>query len=154
MAEEFLTEAFMVLKAQRRAEDALQDAFCRLWKKRVNPSSLKQAIALLLTTRRNIEIDEFRKNQRHPFVSMEDRQFSYEEGGALEREALFRKVEESVEKDLSQLQSQIVRMHEYEGKSFEEIARKLNMQPAAVRMHVSRARKALRDKFNKGNEAD
>ena len=56
------------------------------------------------------------------------------------------------EKELTPLQKKIVRMHEYEGTSFEQIARKLGIQPAAVRMQISRARKTLREKFRKDNE--
>ena len=71
---------------------------------------------------------------------------------AAEREALFRKVEASVDSELTDLQKLIVRKHEYEGQSFERIAKDLGMRQEAVRMHISRARKILRDKFR--NETD
>lgn len=67
-------------------------------------------------------------------------------------EALFRKVEASVDSELTDLQKLIVRKHEYEGQSFERIAKDLGMRQEAVRMHISRARKILRDKFR--NETD
>jgi RNA polymerase sigma-70 factor (ECF subfamily) len=40
-----------------------------------------------------------------------------------------------------------MRMHEYEGATFESIASRLGMQPAAVRMQISRARKLIREKY-------
>ena len=73
---------------------------------------------------------------------------------ALEREALFRKVEASLDRDITLLQKKIIQLHEYEGLSFEEIAKELGMQPAAVRMQASRARKLLRDKFRNDDGTD
>ena len=73
---------------------------------------------------------------------------------ALEREALFRKVEASLDRDITLLQKKVIQLHEYEGLSFEEIAKELGMQPAAVRMQASRARKVLRDKFRNNDGTD
>ena len=99
------------------------------------------------------EIDEFRKAERHPRqVSIDGRQIEDEGSDAAEREDLFRKVEASVDSELTELQKLIVRKHEYEGQSFERIAKDLGMRQEAVRMHISRARKILRDKFR--NETD
>ena len=39
----------------------------------------------------------------------------------------------------------IISAREYDGKSIEEIASDLNMQPAAVRMQLSRARNKIRE---------
>ena len=108
---------------------------------------------LLSRTGRNLEIDEFRKAERRPRqVSIDGRQIEDEGSDAAERETLFRKVEASVDSELTDLQKIIVRKHEYEGQSFERIAKDLGMRQEAVRMHISRARKILRDKFR--NETD
>jgi len=152
MAEEFLTEAYLTLRSQRKAEDALQEAFCRLWKRKFSPGSLKEAVAVLQVTKRNIQIDEFRRNNRHRELPLDQIQLEDEPGDALEREAMFRKVEEAVNQELTPLQQEIVRLHEYDGKTFEAIAVQLNMQPAAVRMQISRARKLIREKFRSQNE--
>lgn len=152
MTEDFLTEAFIALQGRWKAEDALQDAFCRLWGKKYKPKSVGEAIGLLSRTGKNIEIDEYRKAKRRPTVSLEGRQMEDEPSDSMEREFMFRKVEASVDRELSELQKKIIRKHEYEGETFEQIAFELGMQPGAVRMQISRARKTLRDKFRKGNE--
>ena len=78
-----------------------------------------------------------------------------DEGGSRgEMEALFRRVEASVEEELSETQKEIIRMHEYEGMTFEDIANELGMTPAAVRMQASRARKILREKYREEYEKD
>ena len=152
MIEDFLTEAFLALRGRWKSEDVLQDAFCRLWGRKYKIGSVKEAIGLLSRTGRNLEIDEHRKVSCRQTVSLEGRQVEDEVGDAMEKEMLFRKVEASVDSELTDLQRVIVRKHEYEGQSFERIAKDLGMQQAAVRMHVSRARKILRDKFKNEDE--
>ena len=152
MIEDFLTEAFLALRGRWKSEDVLQDAFCRLWGRKYKIGSVNEAIGLLSRTGRNLEIDEYRKASGRQTVSLEGRQVEDEGGDAMEKELLFRKVEASVESELTDLQRVIVRKHEYEGQSFERIAKDLGMQQAAVRMHISRARKILRDKFKNEDE--
>ena len=154
MAEDFLTEAYISLKDRWKAEDALQEAFCRLWGRKYKVASFKEAVGLLSRTGRNIEIDEYRKSRTRRKVSVDDVRIEDGSAAAAEREALFRKVEASLESEITKLQKQILRMHEYDDMSFEEIAEELGMQPAAVRMQASRARKTLRDKFREENGKD
>ena len=156
MKEDFLTEAFVSLKDRWKAEDALQEAFCRLWGRKYKVSSLKEAVGLLSRTVRNIEIDELRKSRNRKTVGLDKAGLEDDSGTAmaLEREALFRKVEASLDRDITLLQKKIIQLHEYEGLSFEEIAKELGMQPAAVRMQASRARKVLRDKFRNNDGTD
>ena len=156
MKEDFLTEAFVSLKDKWKAEDALQEAFCRLWGRKYKVSSLKEAVGLLSRTVRNIEIDELRKAGRRKTVGLDKAGLEEDSGEAmaLEREALFRKVEASLDRDITLLQKKVIQLHEYEGLSFEEIAKELGMQPAAVRMQASRARKVLRDKFRNNDGTD
>ncbi len=154
MTEDFLTEAFLALRGRWKTEDTLLDAFCRLWVGKYKVGSVKEAMGLLSKTGRNLEIDEYRKAHVRQTVSLEGRQIEDEAGDAMEKERLFRKVEESVDCELTDLQRIIVRKHEYEGQSFERIAKDLGMRQAAVRMHISRARKILRGKFRNENETD
>ena len=156
MKEDFLTEAFVSLKDRWKAEDALQEAFCKLWGRKYKVSSLKEAVGLLSRAVRNIEIDELRKAGRRKTVGLDKAGLEEDSGEAmaLEREALFRKVEASLDRDITLLQKKVSQLHEYEGLSFEEIAKELGMQPAAVRMQASRARKVLRDKFRNNDGTD
>ncbi len=152
MIEDFLTEAFLALRGRWKTEDTLQDAFCRLWGGKYKIGSVKEAMGLLSRTGRNLEIDEYRKARKRQMVSLEGRQVEDEPDDAMEKELIFRKVEASVDSELTDLQRLIVRKHEYEGQSFERIAKDLGMQQTAVRMHISRARKILRDKFRNEDE--
>ena len=122
------------------AEDALQDAFVRLWG-RYQVRSEKEAEALLTRTVRNVSIDSLRKQKTVPLAG------DLPEEAEENREALFRRVEEMVDTELTDLQKLIVRRHEYESVTLEKIAEELGMQPPAVRMQLSRARKTIREQY-------
>lgn len=122
------------------AEDALQDAFVRLWG-RYQVRSEKEAEALLTRTVRNVSIDQLRKRKTVPLVG------DLPEERVENREALFRRVEEVVDMELTNLQKLIIRRHEYESVTLEKIAEELGMQPPAVRMQLSRARKTIRKQY-------
>ena len=139
------------LPNEEDASDALQDAFCRLWPKRNQIHSSQEAEALAVTTIRNLCIDQIRKEKMDvveldaerdskPSETIEER---------LAKEELFLEVEEIINRQLSPMQRQILREKEYESKSIEEIADGLQMQPTAVRMQLSRARKTIRECYQK-----
>ena len=151
MRKGFLRLASRFLPNEEDASDALQDAFCRLWPKRNQIHSSQEAEALAVTTIRNLCIDQIRKEKMDvveldaerdskPSETIEER---------LAKEELFQEVEEIINRQLSPIQRQILREKEYEGKSIEEIADGLQMQPTAVRMQLSRARKTIRECYQK-----
>ena len=125
-----------------------------MWGRKYKAASLKEAVGLLSRTGRNIQIDEYRKSRRVKTIALDGIVVEDEGGSRCEMEALFRKVEASVEKELSETQKEIIRMHEYEGMTFDNIAAELRMTPAAVRMQASRARKLLREKYKEEYEKD
>ena len=131
-----------MLSDAEAAEDALQDAFVRLWG-RYQVRSEREAEALLTRTVRNVSIDQLRKRKTVPLAGDQP------EDRAENREALFRRVEEMVDTELTDLQRLIIRRHEYESVTLERIAEELGMQPSAVRMQLSRARKTIREQYRK-----
>lgn len=130
------------------AEDNLQEAFIRLWVRRGEINDSDQAAALMTTTVRNLCIDTLRRRKRAPVVEINEEQDTppdntiEEEAAADER---FREVQAIIACRLTQTQQTILRMRDYEDQSYDTIAKFLNMQPTAVRMQLSRARKTVRD---------
>ena len=131
-----------MLSDAEAAEDALQDAFVRLWG-RYQVRSEREAETLLTRTVRNVSIDQLRKRKTVPLA------MDLPEERTENREALFRRVEEMVDTELTDLQRLIIRRHEYESVTLERIAEELGMQPPAVRMQLSRARKTIREQYRK-----
>lgn len=153
MAQDFLTDAFVRLRQKLKgvsggilpdsggAEDVLQDSFVRLWRKQYPLSSEKEAEALLARTVRNASLNERRKQRTVPLEtdiiddSPDDR----------EKEQAYAEMHRKIETELSETQRYILEEKEYGGRTLEDIARELNMEPTAVRMQLSRARKKLRN---------
>lgn len=167
MSEETLTSTFTNLRKrflhfathflhdEDEAHDALQDAFCRLWPRKDEINTEQEAQALTMATVRNLCIDKIRQRQQAPLVSLNpgrDRLPTDSLSERQDKEEQLRLVEQIIERRLSPIQQEIVRLREYEGKGYEEIARKLNMQETAVRMQLSRARKIIRTCYQKQKE--
>lgn len=67
---------------------------------------------------------------------------------AEERERTFDELKRKIDRELTSTQKYILEEKEYGGRTLEEIARELKMEPVAVRMQLSRARKKLKDSMS------
>ena len=120
----FLKLASRFLPNDEDANDALQDAFCRLWPRRNQIHSSQEAEALAVTTIRNLCIDQIRK-EKVPFTEFDAERDSIPTESIEERiemEELFQEVEELIERKLSPVQRLILRKKEYEEQSIEKMA--------------------------------
>lgn len=166
MSEEHLTSVFtrmrkrlqrlamQFLPSEEDADDALQEAFCRLWPRADALNSHEQAEAVTTLTVRNLCIDEVRRRGRRPTLELMPERDEADEPEPspqeeMEREEQFTLIEEILNQRLTPLQQQVMRMKEYEEMTYEEIATRLNMEQTAVRMNLSRARKLLREEYRK-----
>lgn len=150
----FLRLARRFLSSEEDANDALQEAFCRLWPRRHQINTRREAEALAVTTVRNLCIDTLRK-QRVQTVELDvERDAGLDDpvSDKMEQEEQFREVERMINNHLSLTQQSILKRKEYDGESIESIATDMNMQPAAVRMQLSRARKIIRECYQKTHE--
>lgn len=167
MSEETLTSTFILLRRkflrlasrffpdEEDANDALQEAFCRLWPKRDEIGSRQEAEAMTVATVRNLGIDAYRRRQSVQWLELNEER----DGGVaepvsdeLERREQFRTVETIIDRHLTEVQRTIVRRREYDGAEFSEIAAELGMEEPAVRMQLSRARKTIRMCYQKLSE--
>ncbi|MBR1593834.1 MAG: RNA polymerase sigma factor [Alloprevotella sp.] len=136
------------------ADDALQEAFLRLWQRRHGMQGEAEAAALLWTTARNVSLDIVRNRTRLAEVPLEDADGAYErdaeavDADADEREEdVMLRVEALMQDRLTPLQRDILHRREVCGETYAAIARSLDMQEPAVRMQLSRARKTIRNAF-------
>lgn len=140
-----------ILGNDTEAEDALSEAFLRLWKHPQSVNSSQQAEAVLTKTVRNLSIDEVRKRRSHPTADWEqvsNQQFTSEEEDEVDEITLrLQRIEKLIDECLSPVQQQVLRMRDVDGRTYAEIAQHLNMQETAVRMQLSRARKHLRELY-------
>lgn len=139
-----------LLDSPEDAEDALQEAFCRLWPRADSLRNQAEAEKLASTVVKNISIDQLRRQPDQLTVDVEtlseDTRFSTEV--EQEQREQYEVVSRLIAQRLTPLQQRILRSHDMEGRSYEEIARREEMQEAAVRMQLSRARKTIRECYH------
>ena len=93
-------------------------------------------------------LDEWRRKQAHPTEPLAADAYA----DCVDSESadeIFERVQRLIDSCLSPAQQSIIRLHDYEQRGYDEIANRLNMEPAAVRMQLSRARKKIRECYNK-----
>lgn len=162
MSEETLISTFTELRDRFRrlamrflpsaddADDVLQDAFCHLWPRAEELRTRQSAEAMTVTTLRHLCIDEVRRRGRVEQVEFDaerDNRLSDSPLEEMERRERFEELERVMESELTPTQLQILRLREYEEMDMDEIAEQLNMQPANVRVSLSRARKRIREVY-------
>lgn len=130
------------------ADDALQEAFCRLWPRRSRIGSEEEAARLLTATVRNLSIDVLRRRKLEAAVPLDEARDAVPDGEAevaAQREEQYRRVSALVEEKLTPLQRDILHRREILGQDYEQIATELQMLQPAVRTQLSRARKTIRE---------
>lgn len=144
-----LQMARRLLESQDDAEDALQEAFSRLWPRAETLRSEAEAEKLATVTVRNISIDQLRRQSDHPSADIgdlhNDSSLTTDTEAEQERREQYEIVQQLITQRLTPLQQRILRLHDMEDQSYDEIAKQEGMQEAAVRMQLSRARKMIRE---------
>ena len=144
-----LRQALRFLPSKEDAEDVLQDAFIRLWAKAEQIETERDAASLATVIIRNMAVDHYRQQKRKPQTTdVEMLDLQEETADIDERRQL---VDEIMQRVLTPLQLRIVELREYEGLGYDEVASILGMQQPAVRMQLSRARRAIREEYVRVN---
>lgn len=126
------------------AADAVQDAFVKLWQQRGRYDSVSHAQGAGMITVRTTSIDIARRNQRETDVPVEQAADVIAEADD-QRTEVYQQVRQIIDNDLTQQQRTIIDLREMQGMEFDAIAARLGMQPATVRVELSRARKRVRE---------
>jgi RNA polymerase sigma factor (sigma-70 family) len=144
--------AFRFLHSQEEAEDAVQEVFIKLWKMKEKLVEYNSIDALATTMIKNYCIDQIRKqknihsedNTSQLFVSSSspspEQLMEYRESGEIIREIINR---------LPEIYRTIIQLRDIDGFSYEEIAEQTAQNINTLRVNLSRARKLVRDEFNK-----
>lgn len=142
-----LNRANAMLGDSDEAQDALQEAFCKLWGRRKSITSVQQAEGLSVTTLRNTCIDNLRRRNSVRLESVEevakDVESAVDETG--DTTELFITVERLMASELTERERQILYMRDKEAAEISEIAEEYGLSEANVRLILSRARKKVRE---------
>jgi RNA polymerase sigma-70 factor (ECF subfamily) len=140
--------ALRLLNNADDAQDAVQDAFLKLWNKRNELHEVANNEAFAVTILRNICLD-FLKKEKMDFVdnyveiSAENSLFA-----EIEMRDNVHKISELIEK-LPEPQRQIILFRHWDGFSDEEIVLATGLTEGNIRVLLSRARKTVRENFLK-----
>lgn len=130
------------------ANDALQDAFYRLWKHKDEIESRSQAEALSVTTVKHLCIDSIRKQSSSQQISIDEIPEVIQDS-PIDNSDLYEEIHRIIDFQLTDVQRKIIAMRDEQDMSYEIIAQEVNMTPANVRVQISRARKIVRDYYRK-----
>lgn len=135
------------LKNDEDAKDALQDTFFNLWRNGAIESD-SEARNKLFAVLRNICIDRLRKHRTIPLGEADVGNIKVypDPGEDIER------LESLLSGGLTAIQQKIYNFVVHDGLEYEDIASRLDMSIEAVRMNMSRARKKIRENYQKLNK--
>lgn len=159
MKEELLTSVFMRIKGRLRAtaqrivgddvvDDALQDAFVRLWSRRNDFDTATALEGVAVTTVRNICIDTLRRDavRRHDDIDDNPSVASVVDDSDDRRQQneLYGEVTHLIDTALSERDRRILYLRDRDGWEMEDIALEMGISEANVRVILSRTRKTIR----------
>lgn len=135
------------------ADDALQDAFCKLWNKADEPHRDSNAEAMTFAAVRNRSIDMARQHKTHATTELNEAlaAMPIEHNDAATRTELFCQVRQIIEQQLPKRQREVLWMRDYQQLSFAEIAQQLNLSEANIRQILSRARRQVRQIYKENH---
>jgi RNA polymerase sigma factor (sigma-70 family) len=144
--------AFRILRNQEEAEDVVQEIFIKLWKMGDKLDEYRSTDALAIAMTKNYCIDLLRK-QKHlysgDFSAADFQNFAapspQEQLENNESGEILNKIIEG----LPETYRDVIKLKEIEGDSYEEIAEKTDQNINTLRVTLSRARKIIRDEYNK-----
>ena len=144
--------AFRILLNQEEAEDAVQEVFIKLWNLGRKLDEYNSIEALAATMTKNYCIDQLRKNKHFIHEEPNSQNFTNIESASPHILMENRESDDILHYIIDHLPivyKDVIKLREIEGLSYEEIADKTEQNINTLRVTLSRARKMIRDEFNK-----
>jgi RNA polymerase sigma-70 factor (ECF subfamily) len=132
------------------AEDVVQEVFLRLWSKREQLNEVRSIEALAVTITKNLCLDKLKSksSKNYELKNYHEQATTITPYTAMETSDSYKKVNELINQ-LPDQQKMIIHLRDIEGYEYEEIAEMTGMNPNAIRVNLSRARKKIRDLMEK-----
>ncbi|GFD92889.1 DNA-directed RNA polymerase sigma-70 factor [Alteromonas sp. KUL156] len=139
-----------LLVSTEEAEDATQELYFKLWRNKEKLSNYKNVEAFAMTMTKNYCYDRLKSKQASNLTLVHS---NYKEKDTplekrVEHKDSVNRVHELIEK-LPEQQKIIIQLRDIEQYDFDEICKMVDMKPTAVRVALSRARKAIRQELIK-----
>ena len=134
-----------LLVSHEEAQDATQEVLVKVWQRSSELSHVKSIEAYAMTMVKNYCYDRLKSKQASNMsieYSIHDK--SHDQSAAFESKDRLSFVEKIVN-NLPDKQKLIWQLRDVEGATFEEIAEVVQMEPTAIRVTLSRARKKIKE---------
>lgn len=139
-----------LLVSNDEAEDATQELYLKLWRNKAKIESYDNVEAYAMMMTKNYCLDQL-KSKRASNLTLVHSNYK-DENISLQKSIEFKDEASIIKKMMQELpekQKMIIQLRDIESYEYHEIEKILNMEPTAVRVALSRARKTLREKFVK-----
>ncbi len=137
-----------LLVSREEAEDATQEILLKLWSKNDSIGTYKNVEAFAMTMTKNFCLDRLKSKQAG---NLKLAHRNYRERGSLLQKQIEAKDSvnwvQKIMEELPEQQKLVVQLRDVEEYDFDEIGEMLDMQPTAIRVALSRARKTIREKL-------
>ncbi|WP_456438681.1 RNA polymerase sigma factor [Psychroserpens sp.] len=137
-----------LLVSNEEAEDATQEILMKLWRNKQKISEYKNVEAFSMTMTKNFCLDRLKSKQAQNLKIVHS---NYQDHNtSLQKEVENRDSVDWVSKIIEELPEQqkiILQLRDIEEYDFDEIAKVVDMNPTAIRVALSRARKTIREKL-------
>lgn len=137
-----------MLISTEEAEDALQETYLKMWNNQANYTHLKNMEAYAITMTKNYCLDRLKSKQAQlqnidnhfntKYDTVNSENYELSEGKKL--------INHYIE-SLPETQKIIIQLRDIEGYEFDEISEILQMNPTAIRVNLSRARKWIKEQL-------
>lgn len=132
------------------ADDATQELYFKLWKNKDSIEKYDNVEAYAMQMTKNYCLDQL-KSKRASNLTLVHSNYE-DESSSLQKEVEFKDSAEIIKKMIDELpekQRIIIQLRDIENYEYDEIGKIVDMEPTAIRVALSRARKTLREKFIK-----
>ena len=137
-----------LLVSKEEAEDATQEILMKLWKNKQKIAEYKNVEAFSMTMTKNFCLDRLKSKQAQNLKIVHS---NYQDNNtSLQKQVENNDSVDWVSKIIEELPEQqkiIVQLRDIEEYDFDEIAKVVDMNPTAIRVALSRARKTIREKL-------
>lgn len=138
-----------LLVSTEEAEDATQEVLLKLWTKNNAFEKYNNVEAFAMTMTKNFCLDRLKSKQAGN-LKLVHSNYTDDSSTSLQKQVEANDSVSWVEKIMEELPEQqklVLQLRDVEEYDFEEIAEMLDMQPTAIRVALSRARKTVREKL-------
>jgi RNA polymerase sigma-70 factor (ECF subfamily) len=139
-----------LLVSREEAEDATQEILLKLWNNRQNITAYRNKEAFAMTMTKNFCLDRLKSKQAQNLKIVHSNY--HDNNTSLQKQVEAKDSADWVSKIIEELPEQqkiIVQLRDIEAYDFDEIAKVVDMNPTAIRVALSRARKTIREQLTK-----